>query len=334
MLFRKPVHPKPSLTWWSKKEQKQLPNCTLSFKVPKLRGSIDKLVNEPTDAGTSSSLLPVCVPHGYSGLLKGLSFISAYSGSWDLKWPQLIGTKHGHIIFRARIITVESMPANDSFFKADSLFDAIKSDIQHRQVTETHCAPPPDNCLNTDEQWPTYLSPINMQWTSHAATNWIYYEVQDLWQGGDIHIWSTPVGHNAILELSFSACISVFNAGNAYRKYERVSSDPFRKLMLQIMDTVELELSPEALQEQARHPALNEQTLPRVLRPSDREIAEAAMILREWSCAGYDSGRRFDDNIASKAAIEHFLHDRLRARALPGLIRDENAHFNTNIASL
>ncbi|MCX2795653.1 hypothetical protein OQJ59_01705 [Microbulbifer thermotolerans] len=233
----------------------------------------------------------------------------------------------GDLVLKLTVLEARNLPINASLFQRGDLKDLAQSffineqDLgsYHRGHSEGNDPHDLTDFLGLNrEQWPDYLGPINSQWLERNGSEWLYFEVQPLWDGSDEFYWMSPIGHQRCLLALFMVKRRIHNAGNPYRRAMRSPLTNYRQLMENIMETITVELS-EAAREEQRTVHNPEGEYP-LLHCTEQLVKEAKHTLYMWSDKGYrEKGKDpRGDHRAPKEAVAAFIDERIQPRPLPG----------------
>ncbi|SHF92383.1 hypothetical protein SAMN04487965_2964 [Microbulbifer donghaiensis] len=214
---------------------------------------------------------------------------------------------------------VKDLSINESLFDNRVLSREAYLQLLSSKLHDFHEGHSDDPLDLTPYRWPSYLGPINCQWLAHNGNDWLYFESQPLVSGGEIVSWQTAIDDRHYLSCRFVITRSARNAGNPYRIEHRVSKKNFLCLMHQIMNSLNLELSPEAAARRAQIQAQPGASDKPLLGCTPEQIKEAKHVLYMWSGRGYqeEGKNREDDHRANPEDVVAFIDERIKPRPLP-----------------
>ena len=245
MLFGSEKNPKGPNFKKAKWREKNLSGTLLTFKAPDSRGlNSEYLTETPVDIDIydSSAYFSGKSDDQSEKEIRGQEIYSAVWEFFSIPFVRSVG----RLLMGGGVCEITVLPANESLFDPTIFNREMERRIAFNLQNECHEGRSLDPTDFTQYRWPDFLSPINTQMVSRGGSNWYYYETQPLNDDTIDYFWFTPIGPRHYISLPFSIMKSVNNAGNSYRKSQRVPSEPFVALMHNIMNSVTLTLSAEA----------------------------------------------------------------------------------------
>ncbi|SHF92422.1 hypothetical protein SAMN04487965_2965 [Microbulbifer donghaiensis] len=217
------------------------------------------------------------------------------------------------------INALEDLPVNESLFDNRVLAREVYKQFELTKLLDLHRGRSDDPLDITPYRWPSYIGPINCQWLSLQGADWLYLEDQPLLKIEQTINWNIAIDDKRYLTFRFSFTRSARNAGNPYRIEHRVPKDNFLGLMHQIMNSLNLELSPEAAARRAQIQAQPGASDKPLLGCTPEQVKEAKHTLYMWSGRGYqEEGKdRDDDHRANPEDVAAFIDERIKPRPLP-----------------
>lgn len=328
MLFGSEQNPKGPGWRRLRTVEKELSGTRVRFNAPPMRLPLvgrSGLEEQPDHLDLSSS--DIYTPYGNPDPDQGIFNARLWLSGWNFTGrPILDGNSIGDLVLRLSVHDVRDMPVNHSLFQRSEVVELAERLHRVTEIGEYHDGHPEDpdpNDLTTAlglscGRWPNYLSPINSQWLERNGSEWLYLEVQPLWDGSDDFYWFSPIGHRHCLVAHFMVERCLHNAGNPYRRATRSPIANYRQLMENIMDSMVVELSDEAEAErQTIHNADNDYPLPHC---TEQLVKEAKHTLYMWSDMEYREKEKGpnDDHRAPKKEVAAFIDERIKPRPLTG----------------
>ena len=256
-----------------------------------------------------------------------------YSNSWKYRGLPVLQGYCGDIRFFITASRLINPAINCTLFSPEEMANAIIKEHDSSFISKHHKARFDDPYDLTDIKWPNYLAPINSQWVDKGNTRWLYCEAQPLVNGKTIITFYTPLSHDVYISFQFLISRSAINAGNPYRIEDRVPLTNFTSLIDKIMDSVELDLPPEASELKTWN-SKDSSDMP-VIEASPDYIELAKHVLYMWSAREYTDTKspKKSDHRADKGDVSSFIESKINPRPLPGSIPRGNIiyrYFDAN----
>lgn len=248
-----------------------------------------------------------------------LRVLRVYSSRWGFTGLPILQGYCGHVNFLIDVNAVEDLPVNESLFENHVLAREAYRAFDLTELQDLHKGHSDDPTDYTPYRWPSYLGPLNCQWLEHGGSDWLYFENQPLVNDAEMVVWNAAIDDKHYLSCRFVIKRSARNAGNAYRIEQRVPRDNFLKLMQQIMDSLTLELAPEAATRRAQVQAQPGASNKPLLGFTQEQLEEAKHVLYMWSDREYEDSSKGedDDHRASREEVAAFVDERIKPRPLP-----------------
>lgn len=247
--------------------------------------------------------------------------------SWQLNGRPLIDGYMGEVHLCVTLRYLPELPANESLFNPEVLAHEVRREVELNYLSDFHNGYNEDEWDFTNTRWPHYLGPLNWQWHNLNDQRSLYYGTQSLRDFSSFYAWNIPLTDNHFVECLFYVRKCGFTGGNSYCHEVEVCSQPYFKLIHQIMSTLTLTRTPElAAREQqvlAEHPDARLLLHP---GPSTEELALAAHVMRKWSASDMRIKKKESiDYRATPEAVAELIKRVIQPRPLPGRI--ESAVF-------
>ena len=248
-----------------------------------------------------------------------LQVLRIYSSRWGFNGLPILQGYCGHVNFLIDVNSVEDLPVNESLFENRVLAREAYRAFNLTELQDLHKGHSDDPTDFTPYRWPSYLGPLNCQWIEHRSTDWLYFESQPLINDAETIVWNAAVDDKHYLSCRFVIRRSARNAGNSYRIEQRIPRENFLKLMHQIMDSLSLDLSPEAAARRAQVQAQPGASDKPLLGITQKQVEEAKHVLYMWSDREYEDSSKGedDDHRASREEVAAFVDERIKPRPLP-----------------
>jgi hypothetical protein len=317
MLFGTEKHPKGPSFKSAQLRIKNLSGTRLSFKTPKPFGFANFGLEETPELIDIYHLSSYVAPEQKESLNSDSRVLKVYNASWELKGLPLIKNYLGDVVMSVNVYELSVLPADESLFDTKIFNREILRGIEFDYSGEFHNGYCEDQYDFTAHHWPNYLAPLNWQRVARGETDWLYFEVQPIRDGSESFCWITPIGHRHYIKCSFHVTKSTRNAGNAYRRALRLPTQPYTDLMHQIMDSLRLQLSPEALKQKSE--VTNTTAAHPIMGPTTKQIKDAKHAMYMWSGSEYqDKNNTTDDHRAPPEDVAAYIDQRMKPAPLPG----------------
>lgn len=260
----------------------------------------------------------VTSPYYAGEALEQLVFLS----SWQFQGRPLLDGYMGDLRFCITLRYLPELPAYESLFNPEALAHEVRKEAELNYLGEFNNGYNEDEWDFTNTRWPVYLGPLNWQWQTLNGQQWLYYEMQPLRNTSASYAWHVALTDNHFLECIFYVEKCGNTGGNSYCNDVEISSDPYLKLMHQIMSTLTLTRTPElAAREQqvlAEHPDARLLMHP---GPSAEQLAFAAHVMWKWSNRGtHHEEVEGVDYRAKPEEVAELIKRRIQPKPLPGRI--------------
>ncbi|MCX2796041.1 hypothetical protein OQJ62_14030 [Microbulbifer thermotolerans] len=316
---KKPKGPKFSR---SRPIEKNLSYTRLKFLAPPHKdpfSDLDSWETEPKsiDIDDRSIYRSRKLPNGKN--LNGFFSARAYSSRWAFCGIPLLQGYCGHMNLLVDVNLVDNLPINETLFDNNVLTREVYNEFLQTELNDLHEGYSDDPLDVTQYRWPSYLGPINCQWSHIGDSDWLYFEDQPLMRKNQTIFWNVAISDKQYLSFRFVITRSARNAGNPYRIEQRVPRDNFLALMHKIMDSLTLDLNPKAAARRAQVQAQPGASDKPILTCTPEQVEEAKHVLYMWSGRGYEEpGKsRDDDHRANPEDVAAFIEERIKPRPLP-----------------
>ncbi|NHO68490.1 hypothetical protein G8770_23305 [Aestuariicella hydrocarbonica] len=255
----------------------------------------------------------------YSGdALKRQVFLS----SWQMNGRPLVDGYMGDLRLCINVRHLPDFPANESLFDPEILAREVRRETELNFLSDFHNGYNEDEWDFTNTCWPHYIGPLNWQWQNLNGRQWLYYEMQSLRSTSCPYVWNIALTDHHFLECTFYVTKSGRSGGNSYCREVGIASEPYLKLMHDIMSTLTLTRTPElAAHEQS---VLRDHSDARLLLhpgPSAEQLAFAAHVMWKWSNRGtHHEEVEGVDYRAKPEDVAELIKQRLKPNPLAGHI--------------
>lgn len=320
-----PVGPSFSGTCYRKKD---LSGNLLSFKAPAPCGdaclvSTDEEYNDAVDINDSSGFNDLKQTGATADYYAGDALVQiVFLSSWQFNGRPLLDGYMGDVMLDISLRYLPNLPVTESLFHPEVLAHEIRREGELGYLCDYHNGYNEDEWDFTNTRWPHYLGPLNWQWPKINGQRWLYYEMQSLRGTSCPYVWSIALTDNHFLECAFYVTKSGGSGGNSYCREIEISSEPYLKLMHQIMSTLTLTRTPElaAREKQvlADHPTARLLLHP---GPSAEQLALAARVMWKWSASDMRIEKKEGvDYRAKPEDVAELIKHRIQPQPLPGHI--------------
>jgi hypothetical protein len=308
--------------------KKDLSGNLVSFKAPAPCGDAG-LVSTDEEYGDS---VDISDPNGFNDLKKTGATANYYCGdalvktvflsSWQLNGRPLLDGYMGDVMMDISVRYLPDLSVTESLFHPEVLAREVRRESELGYLCDFHNGYNEDEWDFTNTRWPHNLGPLNWQWQKLNGQQWLYYEMQSLRGSPCPYIWNIALTDNLFLECAFYVTKSGWSGGNSYCREVTIASEPYLKLMHQIMSTLTLTRTPElAAREQQ---VLTEHPDARLLLhpgPSAEELALAARVMWKWSASDMRIEKQEGvDYRARPEAVAELIKRRIQPQPLSGYI--------------
>ncbi|MBU3068603.1 hypothetical protein KOI40_02165 [Aestuariicella sp. G3-2] len=313
--------------------EKDLSGNFLSFEAPSPRGDANLVAS---DEG-NPDIIDIEDLDKYCDLKNLLATKDYYQGnalrrqvftsSWQMNGRPMMDGYMGDLRLSVSVRQIPNLAVGDSLFNPEILAREVRKEAELGSLNDFHNGYNEDEWDFTNTCWPHYLGPLNWQWQQINNRIWLYFELQSLRDLASPFTWYIALSDQHFLECQFFITKSSNVGGNSYCEETNIASDPYTKLMHQIMSTLTLTRTSEMSAREQQ--VLSENQNARLLLhpgPSPEQLAFAAHVMWKWSNRGthYEEVEGVDYR-ANKEDVAELIKQRIKPNPLPGRI--ESAVF-------